>query len=983
METATSRECCRPPLGCIERPDCRRGTGLGTSLFGLLTLFLTSASLLVSAQPTRAATVQRYAVDDHGDFLVFGNTVGFDCRDGKVEKPVVGSVPVGLLGLFSCNGVLPDSDTGVDIFWRSDYPSTGQATASNVIEPPFARSTAVLALPTGAQVVMARLYWAAQRTAGQGAGTSVTLQRPNVFSRQVLAQTGASKTLTLDGLDYYQSSADITADVQKNGSGPYRVGGIETIDVRTRDRDVAFVAWNIVVFYHLDSAPVRNLALYDGLERVSTSAGSATNLSFQGFSVPNSGFGAKLGVIAYEGDNEITGDQLLVNGTAVSNTYNPVNNFFNRSSTVLGALAPRVGDLPQMSGRPSSMSGYDSDIIDITPRLTPGATQLNLSATTSGDEYFLGVFATAVTTIRPVFSGTQKTVRNVTRSDGRYLPGDTLEYTIATRNSGNDTGKNVVVTDVLPAGLSFVAGSLEITAGANLGVKTDMAGDDQGEYVVGTRAVTVRLGSGANTTQGGTLAADETATFRFRVTIDANAQGTIVNQASLSSLGATAETQGITTPTTWQSSSSGNVPGGTPVVISTCSTNADCGPDAPICDTSATPRQCVCQTSSDCGPGRICNPSSKTCVECMVGQTGQCSPTGSGGLCLLGGVCGCNSDSDCGGRRCDTLLHLCQAQATDLSLVLSRTPTGGIVPPGSQLTYSLSVSNLSGLPIQGAALVIGPSPSQNDLTWTCTAQGGATCPAAMGSGPIATRVDLPAGGKLLYTLRMSVGDSQTSRNQDFAASITPPVGYADQNPNDNFVNDSVLVSMPPLGPDLSVKVREELSDHDNSVTHVIDVENRGDQPAPGATLVYDVPAGTTVQIDAGPGWSCGLSASGSQVVCTRTEPIPPGPASSVRITVTAPNPGMDLPLHTTVNGTDPAGNLTTDPNPADNTVDRTTTLNRFKLEGGGLIGCRYTAERSTAGSSATALAGLAGLLGLGLAMRSLRRRQAQKVRRLN
>ena len=161
------------------------------------------------------------------------------------------------------------------------------------------------------------------------------------------------------------------------------------------------------------------------------------------------------------------------------------------------------------------------------------------------------------------------------------------------------------------------------------------------------------------------------------------------------------------------------------------------------------------------------------------------------------------------------------------------------------------------------------------------------------------------GGKLLYTLRMSVGDAQTSRNQDFAASITPPAGYADQNPNDNFVIDSVLVSMPPLGPDLSVKVREELSDHDNSVTYVIDVENRGEKPAPGATLVYDVPAGTTVQIDAGPGWSCGLSASGSQVVCTRTEPIPPGPASSVRITVTAPNPGMELPLHTTVNGTDP------------------------------------------------------------------------------
>lgn len=957
--------------------ESARRSGRLSGLLRAATFLAIGASLLLPYRPAGAATTQRYAVDDHGDFLVFGNTVGFDCRDGQVEKPVVGSVPVGLLGLFSCNGVLPDSDTGVDILWRSDYPATAQAAASNVIDPPFARSTAVLSLPVGAQVLMARLYWAAQRSAGQGAGTTVTLERPNVFSRQVMAQAAAGKTLTQDGLDYYQSSADITADIRQNGSGAYRVGGIQTVDVRTRNRDVAFVAWNIVVFYHLDSAPVRNLALHDGLERVSTSAGSATNLSFQGFSVPNSGFGAKLGVIAYEGDNEISGDQLLVNGTAVSNTYNPVNNFFNRSSTVLGALAPRVGDLPQMSGRPSSMSGYDSDIIDITARLTPGATQLNLSATTSGDEYFLGVFATAVTTIRPVFAGTQKAVRNLTRSDGRYLPGDTLEYTISTRNSGNDVGKNVTVTDVLPAGLTFVSGSLEVLTGDNVGVKTDMADADQGEYVSGTRTLTMRLGNGANGTMGGDMAADSVASFRFRVTIDGNATGTIVNQATISSLGATAQTQGISTPTSWQSGTGGSVPVGTPVVISTCTTNADCGPSAPICDTSATPRQCVCQTSSDCGPGRVCDPTSKSCVQCVVGVSGQCNASGPGGQCLPGGVCGCTSDSDCNGRTCDTVLRICQSVPTDLQLALQRTPGGGIVPPGSKLTYSLAVTNAGAVPIQGAALAIGPSPDQADLSWTCTATGGATCPAAMGSGPIASNVTLPAGGKLLYTLRMSVGDSPTSRNQDFAASITPPAGFADSNPADNFVNDSVLVSMPPLGPDLSITVREEPADRDNSVTYVIDVTNRGDQPAPGATLIYDIPPGTQVQIDAGPGWSCAQNPAGTQVICTRTEPIPPGPASPVRITVTGSSPGMEVPLHVTVNGTDPSGNLTTDPNPADNTVDRTTTLSRWKLEGGGLIGCSFSATSPTPAHAPWAAATALLAMGGWLALRSTRRRRAQ------
>lgn len=955
-----------------------RPTGRRHGLMSLVSLLAMGAALLAPSPAVQAAPTQRYAVDDHGDFVIFGNTVGFDCRDGKVEKPVVGSVPVGLLGLFSCNGVLPDSDTGVDILFRSDYPATAQATASNFIDPSFARSTAVLSLPTGAQVVMARLYWAAQRSGGQGAGTTVTLERPNVFSRQITAQAAASKTLSFDGLDYYQSSADITSDVRANGGGAYRVGGIQTVDIRTRNRDVAFVAWNIVVFYHLDSAPVRNLALYDGLDRVSTSAGSMTNVSFQGFSVPANGFGAKLGVIAYEGDNEITGDQLLVNGTAISGTHNPGNNFFNRSSTVLDVLAPRAGDLPQMSGRPSSMSGYDSDILDITARLTPGATQLNLSATTSGDEYFLGVFATAVTTIRPVFAGTQKQVRNVTRSDGRFLPGDTLEYTISTRNSGNDIGKNVTVTDVLPAGLTFVSGSLEVTVGDNLGAKTDMADADQGEYVSGTRTITIRLGSGANGTMGGDMAADSQATFRFRVTIDATAQGTLVNQATISSLGATAQSQGVTTPTTWQSSNGQSVPGGTPIVISTCNTNADCGPTAPICDTTATPRQCVCQTSSDCGVGRVCDPTSKSCVQCIVGVSGQCSASGPGGQCLGGGICGCTSDSDCNGRRCDVVLRICQAVPTDLTLAMTRSPGGGIVPPGSRVTYALTVTNAGGVAVSGASLAVGPAPSQSDLTWTCSASGGATCPATMGQGPITTAVDLPAGGKLNYTLRMSVGSTPTSSTQDFAASITPPVGFADTNPADNFITDSVLVSVPPLGPDLSITVREEISDRDNSVAYVIDVTNRGDQPAPGATLYYDVPAGTQVQIDAGEGWSCGLTPDGTQVMCTRTGPIPPGPASPVRITVTAPTPGMELPLRATVAGTDESGNLTTDPNPADNTVERNTVLNRFKLEGGGLIGCRYTA--APAPSSQSAIAALAALLALTawIGVRSARRLRRAK-----
>ena len=53
--------------------------------------------------------------------------------------------------------------------------------------------------------------------------------------------------------------------------------------------------------------------------------------------------------------------------------------------------------------------------------------------------------------------------------------------------------------------MTYVPGSLQITAGANTGAKTDAAADDQGDYNGGTNTVTFRLGTGASGTMGGSI----------------------------------------------------------------------------------------------------------------------------------------------------------------------------------------------------------------------------------------------------------------------------------------------------------------------------------------------------------------------------------------------------------------------------------------------------------------------------------------------
>lgn len=885
-------------------------------------------AVLGTSQKAQADLTQRYATDDRANFILFGNTTGLDCRDSAQEKPIVGTVPLGPLGLFNCRGLLPDGTRGDDVLWRSDEPTNGRALASPLITPAAARSTAVLKLPAGAQVLYARLYWAAQRIPLLGAGTVVGVERPGVFATPVQADAlRGSSTFPLGLLTYYQSSADITRLVQQYGSGAYRISSIDTVELALQQIDTLFIGWNIVVFYRLGTEPPRNLTLFDGFDRLASPGTDKSTLTVNNITAATAGVSAQVGVVAYGANSDIVGDQLLVNTTAITNGYNPANNFFNRSSTVLGALGPQTGDLPQFSGRPGSISGLDIDVVDVSAAIPNGSASFTVTANTTKDLYFLGSVATAVGTIRPVLSNTTKTVTEFNDTDGVYLPGDILEYTISTQNTGNAVGTNVIVTDVLPAKVTYVAGSLEILSGPNMGPLSDGMGDDQGEYDMNSRTVTVRLGTGANMTSGGSLAIGATTSFRFRARINAGVTGTISNQASIS-----ATTAGSTTPMTWPTGN-GMQPGQpTVITVTTCANNSDCSPQAPYCNTTASPPRCICRDNNDC-PGGLCNPLTQQCVECLPGMTGNCNPGTVGGACLPTLMCGCLTSADCNGRMCNVLTGMCAAVNTDLGLSLTRTPPGMLVPPGTPLTYQLTVTNKGAAPITGAQLNTTLSPTMG-LSWTCTATGTAQCPKSSGTESLLTLPSLPSNGSLVFTYTTTASTDPASSALDFVSTITPPRGYNDSNPTDNTVADSVLIGIPPLGPDLSVTVDEQKSPNDPSVTYTINVTNNGPGQAPGATVTYQIPPNTTVDILGGDGWIC--TQQDTLVVCTSTKPIDQGQTSTIQVVTHATGGQSTIPLLVEVTGTDGNGNPLTDPKPEDNKVDRITDLDRFYLFGGGL-----------------------------------------------
>jgi len=124
---------------------------------------------------------------------------------------------------------------------------------------------------------------------------------------------------------------------------------------------------------------------------------------------------------------------------------------------------------------------------------------------------------------------TTKTVTNLSRGGADAIPGDLLEYTIASDNQGGYPATDAELVDTLPVGTTYVPGSLTIEAAA----VTDAPGDDAGEVVAGV--VTGRIGDGADAVTGGSIPAGEIRTVSYRVTVDSGTAGqTLTNGATLS-----------------------------------------------------------------------------------------------------------------------------------------------------------------------------------------------------------------------------------------------------------------------------------------------------------------------------------------------------------------------------------------------------------------------------------------------------------------
>ncbi|GAA3846073.1 hypothetical protein GCM10022243_10330 [Saccharothrix violaceirubra] len=386
-------------------------------------------------------------------------------------------------------------------------------------------STATLALPAGSTVLHARLVWGGRSVAGSGGVaptksiSTVRFKLPNAAYTTVTAGTliQPSALVTSDS-GPYQASADVTAQVAAGGNGVYTVG-----DMGAATGSDRYAGWSLVVAYRNPALPNRNLRIFEGFADVTSATGNnSVNVPVSGFLAPPSGqVNASVGVVAWEGDYGTTGDSMRLASTTLSDNTRPTNNFFDSRISEAGA---------DTTGRqPGNLNNFGVDIgrIDTTNVLANGSTSTTINVTSTGDSYYPGIITSQIDLFTPQFNAISKTVTNL-NGHSPAQPGDVLEYRLDFTNSGGDSADASIMRDPLPAGLTYVPGSTSVITDPSgfSGTVTDATGDDRGEYTAADRTVKVRVGTGANASNGGTIATNASVSIRFRATVDRAAAGT-------------------------------------------------------------------------------------------------------------------------------------------------------------------------------------------------------------------------------------------------------------------------------------------------------------------------------------------------------------------------------------------------------------------------------------------------------------------------
>ncbi|WP_328956893.1 hypothetical protein [Kitasatospora purpeofusca] len=357
-------------------------------------------------------------------------------------------------------------------------------------------SSAILTVPAGAKVLNARLYWQLNPVGTSLTSTSGDAAKANQVEIKTPGATGYQR-LTADTYDWFDQNTggnppapltahagvkDVTDLVAAAGSGEYTVADIQACQGRSSTSDFGgqnvgcWGGWSLVVAYENPTEPLRYLQIWDGYQLIRPPTPSIT-ATLTGIRTPvGRAPAATMGVIVGDGDAPIAGDSLEVGPDAGSLTALlmptaggpvPDNAFTSRIDRV--ATDGTGTNLTDRNPNTVNNVGYDARMIDITGKLPAGSNRAVLRVTGQGDALEPQVVWLAVEALEPDLQLTK--ANNPAGSttgtpSGLVDPGAEITYTftLANRHKNGttadlDTATGVTLTDVLPAGTTYVDGS--------------------------------------------------------------------------------------------------------------------------------------------------------------------------------------------------------------------------------------------------------------------------------------------------------------------------------------------------------------------------------------------------------------------------------------------------------------------------------------------------------------------------------------------
>lgn len=807
------------------------GRWAGTA--AVATAFALLATWSATASGAARTFEQRFATNDTGDVAIVANTL-LTCPAADAQCPAAQA------------GTASPASANNNNAYAMRYVNADPAGGPGI----FNSSGADLALPPGATVLKAMLYFGGDSGSGDGgapppnaaARDTVQLKVPGASSYQTLLAAQLD-FLTTDGNDF-QGAVDVTSQVGAAGSGTYWVGNVQAGTGRDRD-----AGWSLVVAYRDTSQPPRNLSIFDGFQVVDSGNRNVT-IGVDGFKTPPTGaVSTQLGFVAYEGDAGSTGDSAKLNTTTLRDATNPAGNFFN-SAISHGGVQFTAKDPNYVN-----QLGYDSIVADASGILGNGDTSAAIRLTTGGETYFPGVVTFATELIAPDVE-LSKAVQDL--DGGSVEVGDVLRYTVRATNDGPDDATNVVLTDVVPDRTALVPGSLTIDGTAN---------PPEASYDPSNRTIAYHVGTGATPTRGGILAGGGSAVVTFDVTVGSSPDGTqLVNAAHAAffarTLGAplTADSNAVTSTvaapdlTIAKTPASFNAVGGGTVdfELSVTNSGAAATDGSGVTVTDDFPGglgRAFDEVVAVGGTGWTCTPAvlpaaAPVSVECsradrlaagashpVIGITARAAdPPPLGNIANTAIVMG-GGDGDTSNNAGTNV-----GQATtraDLSLLKTAAPLATLT--GEQVTFRLRVRN-HGPSLATGVVLDDLLPAGLSADTASTSQG--TC----STGPVVCSLgDLPVGAEADVTV---VATATASAPGPLVATNVAEVRSAVTDPVTD--NNASLASVT-IAPTADVSIVKQASpdplDSTAPATFTLSVRNDGPQSAAAVTVTDPLPAG--------------------------------------------------------------------------------------------------------------------------------------------